>query len=151
MPAHSAYSTAMSYDLAVWEGVRPDEDKAVETFEHLYNQYLESAADDTLAPTPAIQAYVEALRARWYELGDPADIDDTSPWSDAPLINNARGPIIYFAMRYSMAEEVSAECARMAADRGLVCFDVQWNALRPPHGEIAQSPAPDRAEPSTGQ
>jgi hypothetical protein len=64
-------------------------------------------------------------------MGDPRDVDDTNPWSDAPLLDNAQGPIIYFAMRYSMAEEVSATCARLAAERGLVCFDVQWNRLRP--------------------
>ncbi|MGX7676780.1 hypothetical protein [Plantactinospora sp. DSM 117369] len=71
------------------------------------------------------------------------DEDDVSPWSDGPLINNASGPIIYFAMRYSMAEEVSAEAARMAAERGLVCFDVQQDRLR-------SAPEEQQVEPSTG-
>jgi hypothetical protein len=72
---------------------------------------------------------VEALLARWIDITE--DEDDVSPRSDGPLIDNASGPIIYFAMRYSMAEEVSAAAARMAADRGLVCFDPQWDCLRP--------------------
>jgi hypothetical protein len=48
---------------------------------------------------------VESLLDRWYEMGDPRDVDDTSPWSDAPLMNNASGPIVYFTMRHSMADE----------------------------------------------
>jgi hypothetical protein len=64
-------------------------------------------------------------------MGDPRDVDDVSPWSTAPLMNEAVGPIVYFPMRYSMADEVSAACARMAADRGLVCFDPQRSQLRP--------------------
>ncbi|MEU7868414.1 hypothetical protein [Dactylosporangium sp. NPDC049140] len=118
----------MTYDLAVWEGDRPDDTDAGEVFSALYDRYI---AGGYSPPTPAISAYVEALLDRWYEMGDPRDVDDTSPWSSAPLIDNASGPIIYFAMRYSMADEVSAACAHMAAERGLVCFDVQWDQLRP--------------------
>jgi hypothetical protein len=121
----------MTYDIAVWEGDRPDESNAAETFTALYDRYIGRDDPAPIPPTPAIRAYVEALLDRWYEMGDPRDIDDTSPWSDAPLMNNAQGPIIYFAMRHSQADEVSAACARMAAERGLVCFDVQWNQLRP--------------------
>ncbi|MFB9415932.1 hypothetical protein [Dactylosporangium matsuzakiense] len=118
----------MSYDLAVWEGDRPDESDAAQVFRTLYERYFDGAGSP---PTQAIRAYVESLLDRWYELGDPRDVDDTSPWSDGPLMNNASGPIMYFAMRYSMADEISAACAQMAAERGLVCFDVQWNQLRP--------------------
>jgi hypothetical protein len=125
----------MSYDLAVWEGDRPDESDAPETFSALYERYIGREDPTPVPPTPAIKAYVEALLERWYELGDPRDVDDTSPWSDGPLMNNAQGPIIYFAMRYSTAGEVSAACARMAAERGLVCFDPQHNVLRPAVGE----------------
>ncbi|MGC4821527.1 hypothetical protein [Micromonospora sp. DT63] len=121
----------MTYDLAVWEGERPDESNAAVTFSALYDQYIERDDPTLIPPTPAITAYVESLLDRWYEMGDPRDVDDTSPWSDAPLTNNAQGPIIYLAMRYSMAAEVSAACAHLAAESGLVCFDVQWNQLRP--------------------
>jgi hypothetical protein len=63
------------------------------------------------------------------------DEEDISPWSDGPMINNASGPIIYFAMRPSMADEVSAAAALMAAERGLVCYDPQWDQLRPTEDE----------------
>ena len=125
----------MSYDLAVWEGDRPDESVAGDTFKALYDQYIGRDDPTSIPPTPAIKAYVDALAERWHEMGDPRDVHDTSPWSDAPLMNNAQGPIIYFAMRYSMAETVSASRARMAADRGQVCFDVQYNRLRPADDE----------------
>lgn len=121
----------MTYDLAVWEGDRPDESTAADTFTALYDQYIGRDERTPAPPTPVIRAYVESLLDRWYEMGDPRDVNDTSPWSDGPLIDNARGPIVYFAMRPSMADEVSAACARLAAERGLVCFDVQWNQLRP--------------------
>jgi hypothetical protein len=117
----------MSYDLAVWEGSRPLDAEGGEAFERLYRDYLES--DVEVPPTQAIRDYVMALLARWVDLTE--DEDDSSPWSDGPLINNASGPIIYFAMRFSMADEVSAAAARMAAERGLVCFDPQWNRIRP--------------------
>ncbi|MFC6023864.1 hypothetical protein ACFP2T_47895 [Plantactinospora solaniradicis] len=128
----------MTYDLAVWEGDQPADDVAgAAAFVQLYGKYI--GADGNVSPTPRIAAYVEALLDRWVDMTED---DDASPWSDGPLINNASGPIIYFAMRYSMAEEVSAEAARMAVERGLVCFDVQWDRLRP-------APEEQQAGPST--
>ncbi len=126
----SAILHVVTYDLAVWEGDRPNDGGGGADFQALYDRYIGSD-HDIVPPTPAIRAYVEALLDRWYEMDDPRDVDDLSPWTDAPLMTDASGPIIYFGIRHSMADEVSAECARMAAERGLVCFDVQWNRLRP--------------------
>jgi hypothetical protein len=39
---------------------------------------------------------VDALLTRWIDMTE--DVDDVSPWSDGPIINDASGPIIYFAM-----------------------------------------------------
>lgn len=74
-------------------------------------------------------AYVAALQERWCDLAE--DEDETSPWSTGPLICEARGPLIYFPMRWSMAAEASAFAADLAQSMGLVCFDPQLNKLRP--------------------
>ncbi|MET8281522.1 hypothetical protein [Micromonospora sp. NPDC005174] len=131
----------MTYDLAVWEGEQPADDvEGRRIFSQFYDDYID--ADHDRPPTPRIRAYVDALLDRWIDMTE--DEEDVSPWSDGPMINNASGPIIYFGMRYSMCEGVSAEAARMAADRGLICFDVQWDRLRPAAEEAS-------AGPSTGQ
>lgn len=80
------------------------------------------------APTPLITKYVAALLDRWPDLSE--DDDDTSPWSTSPLIGEARGPLIYFPMRYSMANEASSFAAQLATSMGLVCFDPQIDGLR---------------------
>ncbi|MEU6424029.1 hypothetical protein [Streptomyces spiralis] len=118
----------MSYDLAVWEGERPADDKAAgRVFEDLYARYIDSDTDHP--PTERIAAYVAGLLERWCDLTE--DEDDASPWSTGPLIGEARGPLIYFPMRYSMAEEASTFAASLAQSMGLVCFDPQYDKLRP--------------------
>ena len=107
-----------------------DDNDAGDVFEGLYEKHLRVNDHRPNPPTPAIQAYVDALLDRWYDLTDPGE-DDTSPWADGPLINDAAGPIIYFGLRPSMADEASAICARIAAERGLNCYDPQWDCLRP--------------------
>ena len=118
----------MTYDLAVWEGERPSDDAAAaEAFEGLYRKYIDS--DDLAPPTPRIERYVQSLLARYPDMDD--DNDDVCPWSTGPLLNEAVGPLVYFPMRWSMADDVSAWAAQLAADQGLVCFDPQLNQLRP--------------------
>jgi hypothetical protein len=118
----------MSYDLAVWEGERPADDKtAGRAFNDLYDRLIDAEVGQP--PTDRITAYVAALLERWCDLTE--DEDDTSPWSTGPLIGEARGPLIYFPMRWSMAEEASAFAADVARSRGLVCFDPQLNKVRP--------------------
>jgi hypothetical protein len=119
----------VSYDLAVWEGERPADDaEALRTYQALYERYI-GGSDDPVEPTPKIRRYVEALLERWIDMTE--DEDDISPWSAGPLMDEASGPFIYFAMRWSMCEEVSAQAARMADDHGLVCYDPQADRLRP--------------------
>lgn len=118
----------MSYDLAVWEGERPTDDKtAGRVFSDLYGRYIDSEIEE--APSERIATYVAALLERWCDLSE--DEEDASPWSTGPLIREAGGPLIYFPMRWSMAEEASAYAAAVAGSMGLVCFDVQQNRLRP--------------------
>ena len=118
----------MTYDLAVWEGERPADDAAAgELFSSLYEQYIDTDVD--FPATASIAKYVALLLERWPDLTE--DEDDISPWSTGPLIGEATGPLIYFPMRWSMAEEASAYAAEIAASLGLVCFDPQAQQLRP--------------------
>ncbi|MFB8028675.1 MULTISPECIES: hypothetical protein [unclassified Streptomyces] len=118
----------MSYDLAVWEGDRPEDDKcAGRIFTDLYARYVDSEVEEPA--TERIAAYVTALLERWCDITE--DDEETSPWSTGPLIGEASGPFIYFPMRWSMADEASACAAALAESMGLVCFDVQQDRLRP--------------------
>ncbi|MET8830133.1 hypothetical protein ABZX40_32460 [Streptomyces sp. NPDC004610] len=120
----------MTYDLAVWEGERPADDKAAgDTFAALYDHYIDTVDDIDHPPTDRIAAYVAALLDRWGDMDD--DNDDTCPWSAGPLIDTATGPLVYFPMRWSMAEETSAHAAELAQSMDLVCFDPQRDRLRP--------------------
>lgn len=117
----------MSYNLAVWEGERPKTNaEAEKMLEALLAQHQQ--AEKPPAPTPAIRRYVEALLARYPDLDD--DNEDTCPWSDSPLINNASGPIFYLAMVFSKAESAGAFATKLANEHGLICFDPQSNDLR---------------------
>lgn len=110
----------------VWDGPLPASDgDALSTFDALYSEWFEGVGDkDDRTPAPAIRQYVEALLGRW-----PAE-DDSSPWADSPIINNAIGPILYLGIAPSRADEIAPECSRLAAQRGLVCFDPQSGSLR---------------------
>ncbi|WP_381564440.1 hypothetical protein [Streptomyces eurythermus] len=118
----------MSYDLAVWEGERPADDKiARRVFSDLYDRYLDDQVEEP--PSAGITAYVDVLLERWCDITE--DQDGTSPWSVGPLIDGASGPLIYFGMGWGKAEEASAYAAGLADSMGLVCFDVQQDRLRP--------------------
>jgi hypothetical protein len=117
---------SVSYDLAVWDGVRPVGNRqARSTYDELYESYLES--DGVVVPAaPRIVAYVEALVARY-----PDAVDSGAVWASAPVIEEASGPIVYLLMSYSTADEVSEYAAELAREHGLVCFDPQAERLRP--------------------
>jgi hypothetical protein len=126
----------MTFDLAVWEGTRPQTDEAASL---VYGQLMDrmEAGDCDTEPTPRIRAYVDALLSRWPEITDESGAD--SPWADAPLIGNAFGDAIYFAMVWSRADEAAEFAARLADQHGLVCYDPQSERLLPrAHGDRAQ-------------
>ncbi|MFE7559321.1 hypothetical protein [Kitasatospora sp. NPDC057500] len=119
----------MSFDLAVWEGERPADDAAAgRCFDELYERYIGADGQD-LPPTGRIAAYVAALLERWPDLTE--DEDDISPWSTGPLIGEASGPLIYFPMRWSMAEEAAVFASQVASSMGLNCYDPQSQCLLP--------------------
>ena len=118
----------MSYDLAVWEGNRPPNDKAAsDMFRSLYERYVESGEHEPASDR--IRQYAMALLDRYPDLSEPGGED--SPWATEPLIDEAIGPLMYFPMVWSSSEEVSAWAAQLAMDHGLVCYDPQLDRLRP--------------------
>ncbi|MFE5792260.1 hypothetical protein ACFQ8C_06720 [Streptomyces sp. NPDC056503] len=118
----------MSYDLAVWEGVRPTDDKSARrSFRDLYDRYLGGETEEPASER--ITAYVATHLDRWCDITE--DEGETSPWSVGPLTDGASGPLVYFGLAWDRAEEASAYAADVAESMGLICFDVQQDRLRP--------------------
>jgi hypothetical protein len=120
----------MSIDMAVWEGERPASDKeAAQTYRALYDRYIES--EYPTEATPRIKEFVETLLATFPDLDELGEDDvDDSPWADSPLLGNAGGPFIYFAMVRNDALQQAWDLASSTAARlGLVAFDPQSDAL----------------------
>lgn len=116
----------MSYDKTVWEDEPPTDDTAARaTFEALYEQYVER--EYPTPPTSKIAEFVAILVERWPDTGEA--LDDESPWAAAPLIGEASGPFMHFAMSYSRADEAAPFAAATAAQLGLVCFNPQEGRL----------------------
>ena len=119
----------MSYDLAVWEGPRPDGSAAaaaefarrVAEMDRLYE-----AGEPMTEPTAAIRTFVAAAEERYPE--DDAD-PDSSVWAVWPLIGNAVGDGIFIPMTYPGARAARDAVAGIAAAHGLVCFDPQSEEL----------------------
>jgi hypothetical protein len=113
---------AMTYDLAVFEGDPPADDRAgAAEFRRLYETFMNS--DVATSPTDRIAAYAMALLVRYPDIDTDAGVD--SPWSSGPLLGEASGPLMSFPMVWSRCEEVSAWAAQLAADHGLNCYDPQ--------------------------
>ena len=117
----------MSYVLVIWEGKRPDSDEsAVAAYCALRDRYLApstDAADPREPPTPAIASLVASLLGRWPDIDQPGG--EESPWADAPLANDALGPVICLSIASSMLGEAVPFVVEQAAIRNLVCFDPQ--------------------------
>lgn len=117
--------------LAVWEGGSPPGDLAAgQTFEELYDRFVRRSGWEDCnphePPTERIVAYVAALLERW---PNPTEDEDDQPVWEGGLIGNERGPLVYFGVRWNVAEEVSAFAAQVATSMGLVCFDVSRGKL----------------------
>jgi hypothetical protein len=112
----------MSYDLAFWEGPRPrDNDEASAVFEQLWGALEES--EDDLPPTPAIQALVETLEARW------PGTDPEAPWATFPLAEDAQGATLYVNLVFGRPDQDLEFMASAARRLGIVCFDPQLEAM----------------------
>jgi hypothetical protein len=111
----------MSFDLAVWERRLSDGRDVDEVYGELVDRLEEESDPDPASPD--IREFVHELLNRWPDLGEPGD--EVSPWAAGPLMGEANGPWIYFAMTWSGAGEAAAIIADIAGQRGLVCYDPQ--------------------------
>jgi hypothetical protein len=123
------YST---HCLAVWEGAGPPGDlAAAQTFAELHGHFVRRGdrwedRGPFEPPTERIAAYVAALQERWPN--PTGDEDDHPIWESGP-VGNETGPLLYFGVRWNMAEEVTAFVAQVARSMGLVCFNVSQGKL----------------------
>ncbi|MFI5890119.1 hypothetical protein ACIA5D_08360 [Actinoplanes sp. NPDC051513] len=127
-------ATYVTYALAVWEGERPAGDQdARAVFDALYAQYVgRPRGEPAVPPTPRIEAYMRALLARYPQnlTGDSPVDPEASPWTTR-LTHEVTGPLMYFPITISHYVKVSYSAAQLAAEHGLICYDLQWNKLRP--------------------
>ena len=100
---------------------------AVATFQRLHGEYMAGAKGQ--APTQPIRDFIADITAEYPDITElPDERIDDGVWSDGPLINNASGPLFFFGVEGRHVEDVRPFVARVAAERGLVCFDPQEGA-----------------------
>jgi hypothetical protein len=126
----------MSYDLAIWEGERPNSDeKAAQVYEELSERYEE---DTDEPPSLRLLGFARDLTHRYPDATDlPDDRVEESPWAYGPLTENVTGSLFTVGVRFDMVKEVAPFVARMAREHGLVCFDPQEETLGVPSVEKA--------------
>ncbi|WP_328996355.1 hypothetical protein OG394_17060 [Kribbella sp. NBC_01245] len=114
----------MSYDIAVWVGIRPaDDEEADDRYEELM-EILEE--DEETPPSAAIVAYAQALTQRFPDEPDAPG----NPWRSGPILADAVGDILTVNIDFERADEVVSYMGQLAAEHGLVCYDPQEGVLR---------------------
>jgi len=122
----------VSFDLAVWDAVRPP--RPVEARER-YEQ-IQAGADPVAASSPRVDAMVEECEHRW-----PAGGHDPHPFTCRRMPS-----ALLLQIRPEVATELYGELAAMAQRHGLVLYDVQSGVVCIPSrlSFDAQPPARNR-------
>ncbi len=120
----------MSYDFVIWEGSQPLS-KA-----HAGSDYQRLRADNpsTADPTQRMRDVIGALLRIYPDRDMPGG--SNSPWIDTPLINSARGSVIYLRTDDKLASRVRDLLISINADMSLVVFDPQRGDLVPAVGSV---------------
>ncbi len=120
----------VSYDFVIWEGPQPLSNA------HASSDYQRLRAENPSSadPTRRMRTVVDALLRIYPDRDMPGG--SNSPWIDTPLINAARGPVIYLRTGESMAHKVRDLLLSINADMSVVVFDPQKAELVPPAGSV---------------
>ena len=115
----------MSFDLYVFDRDLPDDPVAV-------GELLEDDHNDGGPLSPALAELLDELERRYPDLDDDPD---ASPWSSWPLQDEvANGTGVALTIRWSRAEQMSAELRALANERGLFIYDPQAGVVIRPTG-----------------
>ncbi len=120
----------MSYDFVIWEGPQPLSNA------HASSDYqrLRAANPSSAEPTRRMRTVVDALLRIYPDRNAPGG--SNSPWIDMPLINAARGAVIYLRTEETMAHKVRDLLVSINADMSVVVFDPQTGDLVPTAGSV---------------
>jgi hypothetical protein len=117
----------VSYDIAVWEGDRPANDKAALV---AYNEMWARYENGDEPASGRILNFIAELTARYPDLDDlPNDEVDDSPWASGSLREDVIGPFVYFTLVPSKVDEMVPFIVEAARRHELVCFDPQQAKL----------------------
>ncbi len=120
----------MTYDFVVWEGSQPLSNA------HAGSDYQRLRADNpsTADPTNRMRAVVDALLRVHPDRDMPGG--SNSPWVDTPLINSARGSVLYLRTEEATAPRVRDLLVSINTDMSLVVFDTRTGELVPSAGAV---------------
>lgn len=115
----AVYRAGVSFDLGVWDAVRPPR---VAEAEQRYEQ-LRAGDEAGGAPSPRVAAFVEECEQRW-----PGRVDDDR----LPFTSRRTSSALLLQVRAEVATELFGEWAAMAERHGLVLYDPQSGVVRIP-------------------
>ena len=123
----------MSYDFVIWEGPQPLSNA------HASSDYQRLRAENpsTADPTRRMRTVIQALLRIYPDRDAPGG--ENSPWVDTPLINSARGSVIYLRCDEVKSARVRDLLVSINADMSLVVFDPQKGDLVPPAGSVERT------------
>ena len=124
----------MSHVYSVYDGPRPaNYDEAHATLAAIDDEDMEQR---TVPPSRAISDLLGRLLSQWPEGPD-------SPWEAGPMVNEASGRVMHFAVVYSRLREVTPFILEAAEAAGVVLLDQQEEQVLVPGGVPTAPPPPE--------
>lgn len=122
----------MPYEFVVWHGSPPLSDAHAASD---YKRHRAAAAESAVEPADSIRDLISRLtavhpdRVMTDAMSGPTGGD--SPWSDSPLIKQARGPMAVIRVDENRADEIRPLLVDAVRDRGLIVYDPQRRTMVP--------------------